>query len=233
MFKSSQQLANLLDYTLLNPTVNEKEIQKACQSAIHHQFAALCVPLALLEVAQGYLVNTSVRLSTVIGFPLGHTSIPVKIVEAMEAVKHGAQELEIMINLGFFKSGDDRYTIEEIRNIQNVAPQCIHKIIIETGLLNQEEKKRACGLILQTKASFVKTSTGMVSPGATPEDVRLLKKEVGKKAEVKASGGIRTLQSVLELWRAGARRIGTSSAVRIMEEYNNQTVSRKTRSKAS
>ncbi len=222
MFKSSQQLAKLLDYTLLHPTVSKEEIQKACQLAIYHQFSALCIPPALLEVAHGYLVNTSVKLSTVIGFPLGHTSIPVKIVEAMEAAKHGAQELEIMINLGFFKSGDDRYTLEEIRNIQNVSPRCIHKIIIETGLLNHEEKKRACGLILQTKASFVKTSTGMISAGATPEDVRLLKKEVGEKAEVKASGGIRTFQSVLELWRAGATRIGTSSAVRIMEEYNNQ-----------
>ena len=123
MFKSSQQLANVLDYTLLKPTVSEEEAQKACQLAIYHQFASLCVPPTLLEVAHRCLVNTSVRLSTVIGFPLGHSSIPVKIVETMEAVKHGAQELEIMINLGFFKSGKDAYTLEEIRNIQNVSPR--------------------------------------------------------------------------------------------------------------
>ena len=184
--------------------------------------------------AGGSVILSSFSLvSTVIGFPLGHSSIAVKIVEAMEAVKLGAQELEIMINLGPLKAGDEDYTLNEIRNIINVSPKSLHKIIIEIGLLNQKEKKKACQIILKTGAAFVKTSTGFGPPGATVEDIRLLARETGKKAKVKASGGIRTLQRVVELWKAGASRIGTSAAVSIMKEYEGQFRFQNHHSKAS
>jgi deoxyribose-phosphate aldolase len=151
----------------------------------------------------------------------------------MEAIKHGAQELEVMINLGFFRAGDEDYTLNEIRNIMNVSHSCIHKIIIETGLLTQTEKKKACQLIMKTGAAFVKTSTGFGPSGATTEDIQLLTREAGKKAKVKASGGIRNLQRVEELWKAGASRIGTSAAVSIMREFENQSGLQNRHSKAS
>jgi len=233
MFKNSRQLSRLLDYTLLSPTVSQKEIQEATLSAIHYQFAGLCVPPTYVEGAKNFLAKTDVKVSTVIGFPLGHSSIAVKIVEAMEAVKLGAQELEIMINLGPLKAGDEAYTLNEIRNIINVSPKSLHKIIIEIGLLNQKEKKKACQIILKTGAAFVKTSTGFGPSGATVEDIRYLARETGKKAKVKASGGIRTLQRVVELWKAGASRIGTSAAVSIMKEYEDQFGLQNHHSKAS
>ncbi len=219
MFKDSKELARLIDHTLLKPEATSTNISKLCDEAIKYSFATVCVAPCYVELAAGRLKGTAIRVCSVVGFPLGNSSISVKIVEAMEALKHGAHELDMVINLGALKSGDDKYVKNEVLNLVNVCQKAVLKVILETGALTSEEMVRGARWVLEAGAKWVKTSTGFNYPGATVKDVRLLKKTVGDRGFVKASGGIRTLAAVESMVKAGASRIGTSHGVSIMREY--------------
>ncbi len=219
MFKNSKELAQLIDHTLLKPEATSTDINKLCDEAMKYSFATVCVAPCYVELAAGRLKGTAIRVCSVVGFPLGNSSISVKIVEAMEALKHGAHELDMVINLGALKSGDEKYVKNEVLNLVNVCQKAVLKVILETGALTSKEIVRGARLILEAGAKWVKTSTGFNYPGATVKDVRLLKKTVGDRGLVKASGGIRTLAAVESMVKAGASRIGTSHGVSIMREY--------------
>jgi len=219
VFKNSKELAQLIDHTLLKPEATSTDINKLCDEAMKYSFATVCVAPCYVELAAGRLKGTAIRVCSVVGFPLGNSSISVKIVEAMEALKHGAHELDMVINLGALKSGDEKYVKNEVLNLVNVCQKAVLKVILETGALTSKEIVRGARLILEAGAKWVKTSTGFNYPGATVKDVRLLKKTVGDRGLVKASGGIRTLAAVESMVKAGASRIGTSHGVSIMREY--------------
>jgi deoxyribose-phosphate aldolase len=172
-----------------------------------------------VELAANRLKGTTIRVCSVVGFPLGNSSISVKIVEGMEALKHGAHELDMVINLGALRSGDEGYVKNEVLNLANVCQKAVLKVILETGVLTSEEMVRGAQWILEAGAKWVKTSTGFHYPGATVKVVRLLKKTIGDRGFVKASGGIRTLAALESMVKAGASRIGTSHGVSIMREF--------------
>ncbi len=219
MFKDSKELAQLIDHTLLKPEVTSTNIVRLCDEAVRYSFATVCVAPCYVDVAASRLKGTVIRVCSVVGFPLGNSSISVKIVEAMEALKHGADELDMVINLGALKSGDKEYVKNEILNVVNVCQKAVLKVILETGALTSEEIVRGARLVLEAGVKWVKTSTGFNYPGATVKDVRLLKKTIGDRGFIKASGGIRTLAAVESMVKAGASRIGTSHGVSIMREY--------------
>jgi deoxyribose-phosphate aldolase len=219
MFKEPQELARLIDHTLLKPEAAAADIGRLCDEAVQYSFATVCVAPCYVEIAAKCLEGTGVKVCTVVGFPLGHSSISVKIVEALEALKLGAHELDMVINLGALKSGDDEYVKSEVLNLVNVCQKAVLKVILETGALTPEEIVRGARLVLEAGAKWVKTSTGFNYRGATVRDVKLLKKTVGDHGFVKASGGIRTLAAVESMVKAGASRIGTSHGVAIMQEF--------------
>ena len=219
MFKEPRELASLIDHTLLKPETTSADIGRLCDEAIRYSFATVCVPPCYVEIAAKRLEGTGVRVCSVVGFPLGNSSISVKIVEALEALKLGTHELDMVINLGALKAGDDEYVKNEVLNLVNVCQKAVLKVILETGALTSEEIVRGARLVLEAGVKWVKTSTGFNYRGATVKDVRLLKKTVGERGFVKASGGIRTLASVKAIVKAGASRIGTSHGVSIMQEY--------------
>ena len=219
MFDQPRDLARLIDHTLLKPEATQADITRLCNEAIEYSFATVCLAHCYVEFAAGLLKETAIKVCTVVGFPLGNTSISVKIVEAMEALKHGAKELDMVINLGALKSGDDEYVKREVLNIANVGQNSLLKVILETGALTPDEIVRGARLVLEVGVNWIKTSTGFIYRGATVEDVRLLKKTVGHRGFVKASGGIQGLAAVMAMVRAGASRIETSHGVAIMQEY--------------
>ncbi|MCI0529531.1 MAG: deoxyribose-phosphate aldolase [Nitrospira sp.] len=219
MFKDSKELAQLIDHTLLKPEATTTHIGRLCDEAVRYSFVTVCVAPCYVEMAVSRLKETAIRVCSVVGFPLGNSSISVKIVEAMEALKHGANELDMVINLGALKSGNEGYVKNEVLNLVNVCQKAVLKIILETGALTPEEIVRGARWVLEAGAKWVKTSTGFNYPGATAKDVRLLKKTIGDRGFVKASGGIHTLAAVESMLKAGASRIGTSHGVSIMREY--------------
>jgi deoxyribose-phosphate aldolase len=219
VFKDAKELAQVIDHTLLKPEATSTDIGRLCHEAVKYSFATVCVAPCYVEAAASRLKGSVVRVCSVVGFPLGNTSISVKIVEAMEALKHGANELDMVINLGALKSGDEAYVKDEVINLVNVCQKAVLKVILETGALTSEEIVKGARWVLQAGARWVKTSTGFNYPGATAKDVRLLKKTIGDRGFVKASGGIHTLADVESMIKAGASRIGTSHGVSIMKEY--------------
>jgi len=218
-------IAKLIDHTLLKPTATEDDIRRLCEEAKIYGFFSVCVHPSFIETAKTMLIDTGIKLSTVIGFPLGMTFTSVKIYEAMEAVLKGADELDIVINLRRVKEDNWQDVKKEISDVITATPKVVHKIIIETCYLSDDEKIKASLIAIEAGAEFIKTSTGFASQGAKPEDVMLIKTATGGKIGIKASGGIRTLQDVLNFIEAGATRIGTSSGVEIMKE---KIVDRKT-----
>jgi deoxyribose-phosphate aldolase len=219
MFKEPKDLARLIDHTLLKPEANTADIGRLCEEAVQYSFATVCVAPCYVEIAARRLQGTGIRVCSVVGFPLGNSSISVKIVEALEALKLGTHELDMVINLGALKSGDDAYVKNEVLNLVNVCQKAVLKVILETGALTAEEIVRGARLVLEAGSKWVKTSTGFNYPGATVRDVRLLKKTIGDRGFIKASGGIRNLASVTAMVKAGASRIGTSHGVSIMQEF--------------
>jgi len=219
MFSTATDLAGLIDQTLLAPDATLDQIRRTCEEARQYGFAAVCIPPCYVEEAAGRLQGSAVAVATVIGFPAGYHSLSVKIVEAMEAVKRGAKELDLVIHLGAVKMGNADAVRTEVMNVRNVASRAVLKIILETGYLTRKETILACGWVREAGAVWVKTSTGFGPKGATTADVRLLKKAIGQNGFVKAAGGIRTLKTVEAMVKAGASRIGTSRGVEIMEEY--------------
>lgn len=219
MFSNATDLAGMIDHTRLEPDTTLDAIRQVCEEARRYRFAAVCVPPCYVEEAAGRLRESAVAVSTVIGFPLGYQSLSVKIVEAMEAVKHGAKELDLVIHLGAVKMGNAEAVRTEVMNVRNVASGALLKVILETGYLTRKEMISACRWVREGGAVWVKTSTGFGPKGATTADVRLLKKAIGEGGYVKAAGGIRDLKTVEAMVKAGASRIGTSRGVEIMKEY--------------
>jgi len=206
-----------IDYTLLKPEATEKEIKGLCKEAGDYQFKAVCVNSSWVSLCKKELKNTKVKVCSVVGFPLGSMSTRAKVYETRQAVKDGADEIDMVINIGRLKGGDYGYVKKEIRKVVKAARGKIVKVIIETCLLTDKEKQKACQLCVKAKADYIKTSTGFAGGGATANDVKLMKAIVKDKAEVKASGGIRDEQTALKMIKAGASRIGTSSGVKICQ----------------
>jgi deoxyribose-phosphate aldolase len=213
-------VAALIDHTLLKPEATRDDIAKLCQEATKYGFASVCVnPWNVAQAAQ-LLRGTPVKVCTVVGFPLGATLLSVKAYEAEQAIKLGAQEIDMVLNVGALKSHQDEDVEQDIRGVVEVCHRqsAICKVILETTLLTHEEKVRASKAALNAGADFVKTSTGFCPGGATVEDVALMRSVVGEKMGIKASGGIRTLADLKKMVSAGATRIGASAGVKIVEE---------------
>lgn len=201
----------LIDHTLLKAEATEVDIKKLCAEAKTHDFMSVCVNGGFVPLAKQELQGSDVKVCTVIGFPLGAMATLSKVAETKQAVLDGADEIDMVINVGALKMKKDEAVREEIALIKKAAGKRILKVIIETCLLTDEEKVRACRLAVEGGADFVKTSTGFSKGGATVEDVALMRKTVGPKIGVKASGGVRTHEDLLAMVKAGASRIGTSN----------------------
>jgi deoxyribose-phosphate aldolase len=222
----------LIDHTLLKPETTAAQIEKLCQEALDYSFGAVCVLPTRVPDAAAYLKGSPVKTATVVGFPLGGNTTGVKVLETTQAIAQGAQEIDVVINLGALKDGNDNLVREELQQVVEAAggsglpvrrglarPKVIVKVILETSLLNQEEKIRACLLAQDAGADFVKTSTGFAAGGATVSDVLLMRKTIGPNMGIKASGGIRNLEQVKSLLEAGATRLGTSAGVALVSEW--------------
>ena len=217
------EIASLIDHTLLKPEASREEIRKLCQEAAQFGFASVCINPWNVPLAAEMLRGTKVKVCTVVGFPLGATLPQVKIYETEEAIKMGAQEIDMVINIGALKSGRDDVVESDIRGVVEASHRggAICKVILETALLTKEEKIRASNMAKRACADFVKTSTGFSSAGATAEDVALMRAAVGPGIGVKAAGGVRTLEDLKKMVAAGATRIGASASVKIMGEAAN------------
>lgn len=222
MFKDASQLAQVIDHTLVRPDATFEDVAVACADAKKYGFACVVVNSCYVARAQEHLSGTLVKVCCVVGFPHGANTTTVKIVEAMEAMKNGASELDIVINVGMVKSGRFDVVEIDIKNVIAMTPQKVHKIIIDTGRLTPDEITQVSQIAVRAGAEFVKTSTGYGPRGATVEDVRLIRSAVGSSCRIKASGGIRDLAAVTAMIGAGAERIGTSAGAAIMEEYLNR-----------
>jgi len=209
----------LIDHTNLKPEASGADILSLCAEAARWEFKAVCVNPAFIDLVVKQLRGTDVQVCTVVGFPLGATLIEVKVFEAQEAIKKGANEIDMVINIGALKAGNHSYISNEIENVVKASKGAPVKVIIETCFLTDQEKRTACKLAAEAGAHFVKTSTGFGSSGANIEDVALMKKVVGEKLGVKASGGIKDKETLKAMVAAGATRIGTSSGVKIMESW--------------
>lgn len=218
--ESWQATAALIDHTLLRPDAVRAQIVKLCEEAAHFRFNAVFVHPSYVALAAAILRDTQVKVGTPIGFPQGATLTTVKRFEALEAVRLGAEELDMVLNIGALKSGCAEFVGSDICAVVEVAHDAgaLVKVILETCLLTREEKIQACELSVAAGADFVKTSTGLAGGGATVEDVNLMRSIVGTRAGVKASGGIRTSAEMNAMIEAGANRIGTSAGVAILRE---------------
>jgi deoxyribose-phosphate aldolase len=208
---SAADLPKFLDRTLLKPEATARQIEALCAEARRQGCCAVCVNGSWVALARGRLEDSPVKVATVIGFPLGAMSTDAKRYETEAAIDDGAQEIDAVLNLGRLKEGDDRYVLRELRDIVEAADERTVKVILETCLLSDEEKIRACHLVVASGAHFVKTSTGFNTGGATIADVRLLRETVGPRFGVKAAGGIRTVAAALAMIEAGATRLGVSA----------------------
>ena len=205
----------LFDHTILKADATREMVERVCREAREHHFMSVCVNSYYTGFVADELQGSDVRVCTVVGFPLGQMSTKAKAAETRIAVEDGADEIDMVINVGALKGGDDAVVFEDIKAVREACKGKVLKVIIETCLLNEEEKVRACRLAMEAKADFVKTSTGFSTGGATKEDVALMRKTVGDTMGVKASGGIRDKEKAVEMLEAGADRLGTSATITI------------------
>ena len=210
------QINQYIDHTVLKADATFDDIKKLVDEAIEHDFYSVCVNSSYVKFIRDY--NKDVRIASVVGFPLGAMAKKAKVFEARCAIEDGASEIDMVINIGMLKSGDYDYVEREIREIKQAIGDNVLKVIIETCLLTDEEKVKACELSVKAGADFVKTSTGFSTGGATVSDVKLMAETVGDKAKVKASGGIHTREEALSFIEAGASRIGASKSIEICKE---------------
>ena len=217
---SARDWASLIDHTLLRPDASENDIRKLCEEAAQYRFASVCVNPTWVRVSACHLQGTGVPVCTVIGFPLGATLSDVKAYEARRTIMDGAREVDMVINVGALKSGDDCLVEHDIRSVVEVAHEynVTCKVIIETALLTDDEKVRACQAAKRAGADFVKTSTGFSKGGATVADIALMRRVVGPELGVKASGGVKNIDDARAMVEAGATRIGASVGVKIAQE---------------
>ena len=210
--------ATYIDHTLLKAETKKEEILKLCEEARTYSFASVCVNPTWVKTAAEALAGTPVKVCTVIGFPLGASTSEVKAFETTDAIQNGAGEIDMVINIGALRGGDDATVKKDIEAVVQAAKdQAIVKVIIETALLTEQEKRKACELSVLAGADFVKTSTGFSNGGATEDDVKLMRAVVGPEMGVKASGGVRSFEEMKKMIDAGATRIGASSGVQIMQ----------------
>lgn len=213
------ELARLIDHTLLKMDARRKEIEKLCDEAAKYNFFSVCTNPYWVKTVRSILEGSGVKVCSVTGFPLGSSSTEAKVLEAKWGADDGADEIDMVMNVGAFKDRDYSFVLEDIeRVVEVVCPDRITKVIIETCVLSDGEKTGASRLVKRAGAQFVKTSTGFATGGATVEDVRLIRETVGNDMGVKASGGIRTFEQAVALVQAGATRIGTSAGVHIVTE---------------
>jgi deoxyribose-phosphate aldolase len=209
--------SNLIDHTLLSPDTKEKDIINLCQEAKQYGFASAVVNPAWVSLSAELLRNSNVNVCTVIGFPLGANTPETKAFETINAIENGATEVDTVINIGALKDKNDELVEKDIRSVVEAAKgKALVKVIIEAALLTNEEKERACQISVKAGADYVKTSTGFSLHGATVEDVAIMRKAVGPNIGVKASGGVRNVEDIKAMIDAGASRIGTSSAIKIL-----------------
>lgn len=219
-----KNLNQYIDQTLLKADASVLAIKKIIEEAKIHQFKAICINPCHVKFCAIELKNTNIKVCTVIGFPLGANSTDTKVFETKVAVADGAQEIDVVLNIGALKDNNQILILEELKKIrQECTNGVILKVIIETALLTKEEKITACKLVSEAKADFIKTSTGFAQKGATVEDIKLMKAHIAKDVAIKASGGIKTQEQVLELIEAGASRIGTSNGVAIINNIEGQS----------
>ena len=217
MYMATKNIAAMIDHTLLKPEATKPQIEALCHEAKEYKFASVCVNPTWVSTAKELLQGSGVMVCTVIGFPLGATTSETKAFETKNAIENGAEEVDMVINIGALKDHNDELVENDIRAVVEAAKGKAHtKVIIETSLLSKEEKIRACELALKAGADFVKTSTGFSTGGATPEDIALMRKTVGPDMGVKASGGVRSTEDVQKMIEAGATRIGASSSIAIV-----------------
>jgi deoxyribose-phosphate aldolase len=215
---SLSELSRHIDHTLLTPHASEADIIKLCKAAIGYNFYSVCVHPYYIPLCKAILSGYDIKVTTVVGFPLGMTMKDVKVYEAMQSVLYGAQELDVVINLGAVKSGNLDFVGEELSEILSVSKSAVHKAVIETCYLTEKEKRAVTEIAVSCGMPFIKTSTGFGTKGASVKDVKLIKSVAKDRAEVKAAGGIRTLSQVQRFLQAGAVRIGTSYGAEIMQE---------------
>ncbi|MDP9697522.1 deoxyribose-phosphate aldolase [Paenibacillus intestini] len=214
---TTPQLAKMIDHTLLRADATRNELTKLTEEAKQYQFASVCVNPGWVSYAAEQLQGTGVDICTVIGFPLGASTSETKAFETKDAIAKGATEVDMVINISALKDGKDDVVEQDIRAVVEAAAGTLVKVIIETCLLTDDEKVRACQAAVRAGADFVKTSTGFSTGGATPEDIALMRRTVGPDVGVKASGGVRSLEDMQKMIEAGATRIGASSGVKIMQ----------------
>ncbi len=213
-------LAQWIDHTLLKPEATAEQIKQLCDQAVEFGFYSVCVNPVFVPLASGLLHNTSVRVGSVVGFPLGASSATIKALEALDCIEKGATEIDMVMNIGALKGKAYGQVLNDIWMVREVTKRqkVVLKVILETGLLTTEEKIIACLLAEAAGVDFVKTSTGFSSGGATVEDVDLMYRVVGKTTKVKAAGGIRTYEDAVKMIGAGASRLGTSAGVSIIQQ---------------
>lgn len=218
----ADELARIIDLTLLKPTAKRSDVISLCRDSVKYGFGCVIVSPSYVKTAVEALKNSEVKVGTVVGFPLGFQLTDVKVLEAHKALTMGAREIDMVMNIGAFKSGEYGFVEDDIKAVvkaaKNFSSNIIVKVIIETCYLTDEEKDVACRLVMNAGADFVKTSTGFGPAGATVHDVKLIRRIVGEKLKIKAAGGIRSLEQALKLLDAGADRLGASAGVKIVEE---------------
>jgi deoxyribose-phosphate aldolase len=216
---NKRQLAGLIDHTILKPEASMNEVKRVCLEALKYGFASVCINPCYVKYAADILKDSNVKVCTVIGFPLGANTTKVKAFEALNAIEDGAEEIDMVINVGALKNKDYEYVYNDIKAVVDAAKDnALVKVIIEACLLTDDEKIMTCNLSKNAGTDFVKTSTGFSSGGAKPCDIKLMRETVGDKMGVKASGGVRTYADAKEMIESGASRIGASSSIKIIEE---------------
>ncbi|EFS98681.1 deoxyribose-phosphate aldolase [Capnocytophaga ochracea F0287] len=212
------ELNKLIDHTLLKATATIADIETLCKEAVEYDFYSVCVNSCYVATAKNFLVGTDIKVCSVVGFPLGAMSAKAKYFETGEALSDGADEIDMVLNVGLLKSGEVNKALDEIISLKRcVGENRVLKVILETCYLTDEEKRLACRMALDAKADFVKTSTGFGSGGATLADVKLMKECVQDKAKIKASGGIRDYETAMQYVNLGVQRIGTSNGIAILK----------------
>ena len=220
MTVSKEELARIIDSTNVKATATKSEIEKLCKQAVEYGFGCVCVNPVYVKLAATLLKGSKAKVCSTIGFPFGVTLSDIKALEAVKAVENGAEELDMVINSSALKSGDYeavKRDVAAVVDVKRLSNEIVVKVIIETAYLTKEEKVIACRLVKEAGADFVKTSTGLFGGGATVEDVRLMRQTIGRNMGVKAAGGIRTYADAVAMIKAGANRIGTSTATAIVE----------------
>lgn len=210
-------LASYIDHTLLKAEATSRQIEVLCQQAVQYRFASVCINPSYVQFCRDILGKEDIAVCTVVGFPLGANLMVMKAFEAENAIRDGATEIDMVMNIGAFKDKRFDYVLDDIKKVKQICGNLILKVIIETAYLDNQEKVDACFICRDAGADFVKTSTGFALVGATIEDVKLLKKTIGNSLKIKAAGGIRNRATAEAMIKAGADRLGTSSSVAIIE----------------